>query len=70
MKPLRRADGSALDAWKVTGEFVGVHIARALSGEEGYATTAARPIMRGAGPADDFEIGEAAKFRMRRAKAA
>ncbi|WP_042337774.1 flavin reductase family protein [Paraburkholderia ferrariae] len=67
---LRRADGSALDTWMVTGEVVGVHIARALLSEDGYATAAARPIMRGGGPADYFEIGEAAKFLMRRPKAA
>ncbi|SKD03815.1 NADH-FMN oxidoreductase RutF, flavin reductase (DIM6/NTAB) family [Burkholderia sp. CF099] len=67
--PLRRTDGSLLDTWMVTGEVVGVHIARALLNDAVYVTTAARPIMRG-GAADYFEIGEAAKFRMPRPKAA
>jgi len=67
---LHRADGGALDTWMVTGEVVGVHVARALLGEDGYVTTAARPIMRGGGAADYFGIDEAARFRMRRPKAA
>ncbi|SIT41544.1 Asp/Glu/hydantoin racemase [Paraburkholderia ribeironis] len=67
---LRAADGSALDTWMVTGEVVGVHITRALLDDGVYVTAAARPIMRGGGTADYFEIGEAAKFRMRRPKAA
>jgi flavin reductase (DIM6/NTAB) family NADH-FMN oxidoreductase RutF len=70
VQPLRRADGSTLDTWMVTGEVVGIHIAHALLEDGVYQTTAARPIMRGGGAADYFEIGEAAKFRMRRPKVA
>jgi flavin reductase (DIM6/NTAB) family NADH-FMN oxidoreductase RutF len=66
---LRRADGRLIDTWMVTGEVVGVHIARGLLTDRGYATAAARPVMRGGGPADYFEIGEAARFKMARPKA-
>jgi flavin reductase (DIM6/NTAB) family NADH-FMN oxidoreductase RutF len=66
---LRRANGSAIDTWMVIGEVVGVHIARGLLSDNAYATAAARPVMRGGGPADYFEIGEAAKFKMARPKA-
>lgn len=67
---LRRADGSSIDTWLVLGEVVGVYIARGLLSDSGYATAAARPVMRGGGPADYFEIAEAAMFRLARPKAA
>lgn len=63
---LEGADGAALDTWLVLGEVVGVHIAPGLIEDGAYRTAAARPIVRGGGPADYFEITEAARFLMRR----
>jgi len=61
---LQGADGSPTDAWLTIGEVVGVHIAERLLVDGIYDTAAARPILRGGGPADYFELGE--KFKMRR----
>ncbi|UDF36821.1 UNVERIFIED_ORG: flavin reductase family protein [Shinella sp. XGS7] len=58
------ADGSPTEAWLTLGEVVGVHIAEHLLVDGVYDTAAARPILRGGGPADYFELGE--KFKMRR----
>ncbi len=63
---LRSAAGSDLDQWLVLGEAVGIHIAAHLLEDGIYQTARARPITRGGGPADYFEITEAALFRMRR----
>jgi hypothetical protein len=43
---------------------VAVHIARELLVDGIYDTAAARPVLRGGGPADYFEISEALRFRM------
>ena len=61
---LHRADGGAIETWLVLGEVVGVHIARRLLHEGIYQTAKARPILRGGGPSDFFELGEL--FRMGR----
>lgn len=61
---LQGADGSPTEAWLTLGEVVGVHIAEHLLVDGVYDTAAARPILRGGGPADYFELGE--KFKMRR----
>lgn len=63
---LTALDGSEVPAWLTLGEVVGVHIDPALVARGVYDTVAARPIVRGGGPADYFEITEAARFRMRR----
>ena len=63
---LHGADGGAVPTWLVLGEVVGVHIARQLLVDGVYDTAAARPILRGGGPADYFEIGADALFRMTR----
>lgn len=55
-----------LDQWLVIGEAVGIHIDRAMLEEGVYQTVRARPITRGGGPADYFEVREDALFRMRR----
>ena len=55
-----------LDQWLVLGEAVGIHIATAMIDDGIYQTARARPILRGGGPADYFEITEAARFEMRR----
>jgi flavin reductase (DIM6/NTAB) family NADH-FMN oxidoreductase RutF len=64
--PLTTADGAPMTNLFVIGEVVAVHIDRGLITDGVYITTAARPIARGGGPADYFEIGEAARFQMRR----
>ncbi len=61
---LQSAAGSAVDTWLTLGEVVGVHIAEHLLVDGIYDTAAARPILRGGGPADYFELGE--RFKMRR----
>jgi flavin reductase (DIM6/NTAB) family NADH-FMN oxidoreductase RutF len=63
---LQGADGGAVPTWLVLGEVVGVHIARQLLPGGVYDTAAARPILRGGGPADYFEIGADALFHMAR----
>ncbi len=63
---LRRADGAQVETWLVLGEVAMVHIDRRMLADGVYATAAARPILRGGGPADYFEIGPDALFQMRR----
>ncbi|WP_448663096.1 flavin reductase family protein [Sphingomonas sp. CJ20] len=63
---LETKEGNALDQWLVLGEAVGIHIDRAMLEDGIYQTARARPILRGGGPADYFEITEDALFRMRR----
>lgn len=63
---LHTKEGTTIDQWLVIGEAVGIHIDRAMLADGAYQTTRARPILRGGGPADYFEIGEDALFRMRR----
>ncbi|MCE3026988.1 MULTISPECIES: flavin reductase family protein [unclassified Salinicola] len=63
---LRSAAGEEIDNWLVLGEVVGVHIDPALLVDGIYQTAAARPILRGGGPADYFEAAEAQRFQMRR----
>jgi flavin reductase (DIM6/NTAB) family NADH-FMN oxidoreductase RutF len=64
MLRLETKEGRALDQWLVIGEAVGVHIDRAMLEDGVYQTERARPIARGGGLADYFDIGEL--FRMRR----
>ncbi|MBD8678408.1 flavin reductase family protein [Sphingomonas sp. CFBP 13720] len=63
---LETIEGSAVDTWLVLGQVVGVHIDRALLDDGIYRTARARPITRGGGPGDYFEIGEDARFVMPR----
>jgi len=63
---LQSADGAAIETWMTLGEVVAVHIDRSLIKDGVYDTAAARPILRGGGPADYFEISPDLKFRMRR----
>ncbi|MEJ8822421.1 flavin reductase family protein [Variovorax humicola] len=63
---LQSADGSAIQTWMTLGEVVAVHIDRSLIKDGVYDTAAARPILRGGGPADYFEISPELRFRMRR----
>ena len=67
VKRLHNLQGEALDTWMVLGEVVMVHIDRRLVGPSGtYDTVAAHPVLRGGGPADYFEVTEAARFKMNR----
>jgi flavin reductase (DIM6/NTAB) family NADH-FMN oxidoreductase RutF len=63
---LRTAAGETMDQWFVIGEVVAVHIDERMIVDGIYRTEAARPIMRGGGPADYFEANESVKFRLRR----
>ena len=56
--------GEELDQYLVIGEAVGVHIDTAMLEDGVYQTARARPIMRGGGPADYFDVTEANLFRM------
>ncbi len=53
-----------LEQWLVLGEAVGIHIERSLIEDGIYRTASARPITRGGGPADYFEITESQLFHM------
>ena len=50
----------------VLAEVVAVHIDESLLRDGVYDTAAARPILRGGGAADYFEITPRARFAMRR----
>ena len=63
---LQTKEGRELDQYLVIGEAVGIHIDATLLDDGVYQTARARPILRGGGPADYFEIGEANRFAMRR----
>ncbi|MBW5414544.1 flavin reductase family protein [Pseudomonas sp. MAG002Y] len=65
---LQTAAGDKVESWLVLGEVVGVHIDKSLLVDGVYQTAAARPILRGGGPADYFEITEAQLFKMYRPK--
>ncbi len=63
---LQGADGTKVPTWLVLGEVVGVHIATSTLKEGIYDTAGVGHILRGGGPADYFEIGPEALFKMRR----
>jgi flavin reductase (DIM6/NTAB) family NADH-FMN oxidoreductase RutF len=63
---LEAANGTPSDNWIVFGEAVRIHIDPAHIVDGIYRTASARPVVRGGGPADYFEIGEDARFLMRR----
>jgi flavin reductase (DIM6/NTAB) family NADH-FMN oxidoreductase RutF len=66
---LKTAAGDDVDTWLVLGEVVAVHIDRTLLADGIYQTAAAKPILRGGGPADYFEIDETLGFKMYRPQA-
>ena len=63
---LQRADQELVPSWLILGEVVAVHIARHLLKDGIYDTAAAEPILRGGGPADYFQLGPEALFKMHR----
>lgn len=66
---LKRADQELVPSWLILGEVVAVHIATWLLKDGIYDTAAAEPILRGGGPADYFQLGPEALFKMRRPNA-
>ena len=63
---LENKEGLELDQWLVIGEAVAIHIDTAMLEDGVYQTSRPRPITRGGGPADYFEITEDQLFRMKR----
>ena len=63
---LKRHDQSVVPTWLILGEVVAVHIAKYLLKDGIYDTAAAQPILRGGGPADYFQLGPEALFKMSR----
>lgn len=63
---LQGADGAKVESWLVLGEVVGVHIDPATIEDGVYRTSRARPILRGGGWGDYFEVREEARFEMMR----
>jgi flavin reductase (DIM6/NTAB) family NADH-FMN oxidoreductase RutF len=61
---LQDRHGADVPGWLVLGEAVAIHIDTAMLEDGVYRTARARPILRGGGPADYFEIG--ARFAMHR----
>ncbi|MEQ7921313.1 flavin reductase family protein [Xanthomonas sp. WHRI 1810A] len=63
---LQRADKALVPSWLILGEVVAVHIAKRLLKDGIYDTAAGEPILRGGGPADYFQLGPEALFKMYR----
>lgn len=61
---LQDRHGAEVPGWLVLGEAVAIHIDTAMLEDGVYQTARARPILRGGGPADYFELG--ATFAMHR----
>jgi flavin reductase (DIM6/NTAB) family NADH-FMN oxidoreductase RutF len=63
---LQTVEGDRVQTWLTLGQVVGVHIANELLKDGVYDTAAARPVLRGGGAGDYFEIGPDRLFRMMR----
>lgn len=61
---LKDSQGNKLDTWFVYGEVMYVHIRKDLLSDGIYDTVKARPVFRGGGLSDYFEIIEACRFAM------
>jgi flavin reductase (DIM6/NTAB) family NADH-FMN oxidoreductase RutF len=61
---LKDSQGKDLDTWFVYGEVVYVHIRKDLLDDGIYNTVRARPVFRGGGLSDYFELVEACRFSM------
>jgi flavin reductase (DIM6/NTAB) family NADH-FMN oxidoreductase RutF len=66
---LQRANKELVSSWLVLGEVVAVHIAKSLLKDGIYDTASAEHILRGGGPADYFQLGPEALFKMYRPRA-
>lgn len=58
-----------LDTWVIFGEVVGVHIKAELLADGSYHCAATRPILRGGGWSEYFEITDEIAFHLQRASA-
>ena len=65
---LQTKEGREVESWMVFGEVVAVHIDEALLRDGIYQTGEARPIVRGGGPGDYFDILPENRFVMMRPK--
>ena len=63
---LQTVDGVKVETWLTLGEVVAVHISKALLKDGVYDTSGARPVLRGGGAGDYFEIDREHLFRMAR----
>ena len=63
---LKDAAGHETETWFVYGEVVYVHIRKDLLVDGVYDTVKGRPVLRGGGLSDYFEIIEASRFAMRK----
>jgi flavin reductase (DIM6/NTAB) family NADH-FMN oxidoreductase RutF len=63
---LQTVTGEPVPTWLTLGQVVAVHIDKSLITSGIYDTAAARPLLRGGGPADYFEIGAEQLLRMAR----
>ncbi|MDB5712250.1 MAG: flavin reductase family protein [Sphingomonas bacterium] len=63
---LTDAEGAGTCAWMTFGEVVAIHIDPAMLEDGVYITARARPIVRGGGAGEYFEITGDRKFEMRR----
>jgi flavin reductase (DIM6/NTAB) family NADH-FMN oxidoreductase RutF len=63
---LQTVTGETVPTWLTLGQVVAVHIDKGLLKSGIYDTGAARPLLRGGGPADYFEIGPEQLVRMSR----
>ncbi|RJG04011.1 flavin reductase family protein [Noviherbaspirillum sedimenti] len=61
---LKSSQGKEVDTWFVYGEVVYVHIRKDLLVDGIYDTVKGRPVLRGGGLSDFFEIIEASRFAM------
>lgn len=66
LSQLKSSSGAALDRWLVLGEVVGVHIRKNFLENGVYRTDKARPVLRGGGKAEYFEVSSAHRFEMSR----
>ncbi|MFO7703751.1 MAG: flavin reductase family protein [Halopseudomonas sp.] len=55
---LHGLDSAPVPTWLILGEVVAVHIDQTLLVDGIYDTAAAKPVLRGGGAADYFELGE------------
>ena len=64
--PLSDAAGREVGSWLVVGEVVGVHIDTGTLVDGVYQTALSRPILRGGGPSEYFEVNPEGRFHLRR----
>lgn len=68
LSQLKSSAGNFLDRWLVLGQVVGIHICKSFLENGVYQTAKARPIMRGGGKSEYFEISSELRFDMTRPK--